>query len=60
MGYYDQPPSFSWIKFLILWIPFAIAMFWFVDGMKWKLGYIAAGAVGIWIALAKGTMKLHK
>lgn len=49
--------DFPWIKFLILVIPFSIAMFVFVDGFKWKILFTFAGIIGVGLALAGKTMK---
>ncbi len=48
--------EFSWVKFLILYVPFVIAMLIFAPSLKWKIGFSLAGAVGIWLALVGKSM----
>ena len=48
--------NFSWIKFIILFVPLAIFMFIFAPDLKWKLLFTASGGIGVYIALAFGTI----
>jgi len=59
-GSYGSEPSFSWIKFFILFVPFTIFSFWFAPTMKWKLLFPLAGAVGIYLALVGKSMRKRK
>ncbi|KKL61238.1 hypothetical protein LCGC14_2197310 [marine sediment metagenome] len=48
--------DFPWIKFIILFIPLSVFMFIFSPTLKWKLLFIVAGGIGVYIALAFGTI----
>ncbi len=48
--------DFSWIKFIILFVPLAIFMFIFAPDLKWKLLFTISGGIGVYIALAFGTL----
>ena len=58
-GSYGEP-SFSWIKFFILFIPFTILMWAMAPSIKWKVMFTFAGAIGISIALAGKSMRKRK
>ncbi len=49
--------GFPWIKFIILFIPFAIFIFMFAPTFKWKILFMIAGVVGIYLALIGKSMK---
>ncbi len=54
---YSSAGSFSWVKFFILWIPFSVAMLIWAPSLKWKIAFIIAGALGVYIALIGKSMK---
>ncbi len=49
--------EFPWIKFAILSIPLTILMLIFAPGMKWKLLYVVAVQVGVFLALSGRSIK---
>jgi len=51
--------GFPWIKFAILTILFAVPIFWFTPGLKWKLIFTLAVPIGTFFALAGKSIKLH-
>ena len=56
MDYYDMDWGFIF-KFLILWIPFTIFIFFYAPGFKWKIMFTFAGAIGIVLALVGKSIK---
>lgn len=47
----------GWGKFLVLYIPFLVLVWFMAPSLKWKFLFTICGAAGIWLALAGKSMK---
>lgn len=48
-----------WAQFTILYVPFIFFIWNFSPSLKWKILFSIAGIIGIAIALAGRSIKLH-